>query len=170
MKKIIFLSTLITGIFLISCEKDEIGGTVTESMAGEWYVTADAMNADGSTYGEDLFEIGHFLIATYNTTANNGSEIWVDDCKNFWDFKVKAKTDLSTLTFSVTDAENEYYDCQVTVFDGKILSEAATTPSGMPADSIIFKITFSDDTYTTDYGFDHYKISGYRYTGFINDN
>ncbi|MCC8197587.1 MAG: hypothetical protein LIP06_03180 [Tannerellaceae bacterium] len=170
MKKIILLSIMIAGAFLTSCEKDKIGGTATESMAGEWYVTVDAMNADGSTWGEDPFGIGHFLIATYNTAANVESEIWVDDCEQFWDFKVKANADPGTLTFSVTDAENEYYDCQVSVLDGKILLGAATTPSGMSADSIVFKVSFSDDTNTTNYGFDHYKISGYRYTGLANDD
>ncbi|MCD7933303.1 MAG: hypothetical protein LUH15_19185 [Tannerellaceae bacterium] len=177
MKKIILLSIMIAGIFLTSCEKDKIGGTATESLAGEWYVTVDAMNADGSTWGEDPFGIGHFLIATYNTAANIESEIWVDDSKQFWGFKVKAKADANTLTFSVTNAENGYEkeheddeDCIVSIMDGKILLRAATTPSGMPADSIVFKVTFSDDTNTTNYGFDHYKISGYRYTGLANDD
>ncbi|MCD8177758.1 MAG: hypothetical protein LUE98_10130 [Tannerellaceae bacterium] len=175
MKKIILLSIMIAGIFLTSCEKDKIGGTATESLAGEWYVTVDAMNADGSTWGEDPFGIGHFLIATYNTAANVESEIWVDDCEQFWDFKVKAKADANMLTFSANEAESVYRDgtaiaITVSIVDGKILLGGATTPSGMPADSIVFKVTFSDDTNTTNYGFDHYKISGYRYTGLTNDD
>ena len=70
--------------------------------------------------------------------------------------------------------------CNITITDGKILKGAATTPSGMPADSIVFYVEFDDD-YTLDdegnvvyapeyYGFKNYRVSGYRYTGFTNDD
>ena len=62
------------------------------------------------------------------------------------------------------------YDSKLTITNGKILPGAATTPSGMPADSIVFNVTFNDDTYPTDYGFDSYRVAGYRYTGFTKDN
>lgn len=169
MKKIIFLGMMFACLFLSSCEKDKIGGTATESLAGEWYVTSDAINADGSIWSEDFFGIGRFLISTYNTANNVSSELWVDDAKNFWEFKVKAKVDPNTLTFSVEDADNAYSISKVTVLGGKILLDAATTPSGMPADSIIFEVSFNDDTYPGEYGFARYRISGYRYTGFTGD-
>ena len=173
MKKI-FLYTvlLISGlVFITSCEKDEIGGTATEKMAGEWYVTVIAVDADGNTvYSDDeLFGIGHFHLDTYNTSSNSMSELWVNDNGNFWDFKVKANIDLNALTFQATDAQNEAYDSKVTITNGKILYDAATTPSGMPADSIVFNVNFNDDTYPADYGFDSYKVSGFRYTGFTGD-
>jgi hypothetical protein len=161
---------MVAGVFFTSCEKDKIGGTATESLAGEWYVTADAVNADGSVWEEDLFGLGHFLLATYNTASNSATELWVDDSEHFWAFKSKVTADINTQTFSIDNADNEYYDCKVTILNGKILPGVATTPSGMPADSIVFEISFDDDTYPEQYGYARYRISGYRYTGFTGDD
>lgn len=37
MKKIIYLGVfVVSALLMISCEKDEIGGTATENVAGEW--------------------------------------------------------------------------------------------------------------------------------------
>ena len=77
------------------------------------------------------------------------------------------------------DVENA---CNITITDGKILNGAATTPSGMPADSIVFYVEFDDDYSPVDetmtdyeytptlYGFKNYRVSGYRYTGLANDD
>ncbi|MDR3188200.1 MAG: hypothetical protein LBT94_03325 [Prevotellaceae bacterium] len=161
---------------MTSCEKEEAGGTATEAMAGEWYVTAVAVDESGEVVyeDEDLFGIGHFHLDTYNTSANTSTEMWIDDNTNFWEFKVKIKVDLASKTFGATDAQNAHYDnpedCLVTITNGKILYGAATTPSKMPADSIVFNVTFSDDDYPAQYGYASYRISGYRYTGFENDD
>jgi hypothetical protein len=174
MKKILlYTAILISGLFFItSCEKEEIGGTSTVAMAGEWYVTGIAVDADGNVvYGDDdLFGLGHFHLDTYNTADNNSTEMWIDDNENFWEFKAKISVDLNTMTFQAAEAQNEYYDMQVTVSEGKIIPGAATTPSGMPADSIVFLVNFSDDTYPEDFGFASYRIAGYRYTGFSLDD
>ena len=42
MKKIIFMLLLVAGFSLTSCEKEKIGGTATQEMSGEWYVTIEA--------------------------------------------------------------------------------------------------------------------------------
>ena len=48
MKKLIYFACMLVGLFMMtSCEKDEIGGTATQSLAGEWYVVADAVDANG---------------------------------------------------------------------------------------------------------------------------
>ena len=139
-------------------------------MAGEWYVTADAIDASGNVVGVDWWSKGTFHLDTYNTNANTPDSMYVCDNVNFWDFKVKVFIDLNTLTFfSATDAQNEAYDSHVTITDGKILKGAATTPSGMPADSIVFTVTFDDDTDPATYGFAAYRVAGFRYTGFVND-
>jgi hypothetical protein len=96
--------------------------------------------------------------------------MWINDNANFWDFKNKINVDLKNLTFSVSNAQNEAYDSKVTIEDGKILLGAATTPSGMPADSIVFIVTFDDDDYPEAFGYYGYRVSGYRYTGFAADN
>lgn len=174
MKKIlIYTVVLVVSLFFtVSCEKEEIGGTATEEMAGEWYVTVVAVDADGNVVFEDddLFGIGNFHLDTYNTSSNSPTEMWVDDHGNFWDFKVKAIADLGTKNFQGTDLQNEYYDVLVNISDGEIIYDAATTPGGMPADSIMFNVTFGDDTYPEDFGFDTYRVAGYRYTGLTNDD
>jgi hypothetical protein len=173
MKKLLYVSLLFVSIvFYSSCEKDEVGGLATEKMAGEWYVMVDAVDANGDIVYEDadLFGMGRIHLNTYNTTTDDVDEIWVDDNENFWAFKNKVSIDLNQNTFQVVDSQNEYYDIQVSIKNGKILSDATKTPSGMVADSIVFFVNFSDDTYPTDYGFDSYRVSGFRYTGFSSDN
>ena len=61
--------------------------------------------------------------------------------------------------------ENTSYDCGVRITEGKIMEGAATTPSGMPADSIVYMIQFDDDPNGLTY-----KVSGFRRTGFPNDD
>ena len=51
-----------------ACEKEEIGGTAAESLAGEWYVQANMLDDDGSVI-EDPYGLGRFHILTYNTSA-----------------------------------------------------------------------------------------------------
>lgn len=140
-----------------------------EALAGEWYVTVDAVDANGDLFEEDFFGMGNILIATYNTASNSSNELWVDDCEEFWEFKVKASADINAGTFTATSADNQYYDSKVTL-DGKILPKAATTPSGMPADSIYIYVSFNDDPYPETYGYSHYKMTGYRYTGLAEDD
>lgn len=174
MKKI-FITMIIVAFSVLSftsCEKDPIGGTNTEAMAGEWYVTAVAVDANGDVVYEDadLFGIGYFHLDTYNTATDAGTEMWVDDLGHFWDFKVKASIDLKAQTFNVVNAQNVNYDCKVTISNGKILKGMAKTPSGSVADSISFIVSFDDDTYPAAYGYSAYRVAGFRYTGLANDN
>lgn len=167
MKKISFF-LLSIGIFLIqSCKKEEIGSTATEKMSGEWSVRADALNSDGSLFAEDVYELGHFLLSTYNTADDNTSQMWLDDSDNFWKFKGKVNIDYASLAFSGENVQNVSYDSKFTVLNGKILKGLAHTPSGMVADSIVFEIRFDDEDPATP--FDRYRITGYRYTGFVAD-
>ena len=58
MKKIAyFICSLLVGVALTSCEKDEIGGTETEATAGQWYVTLDGADENGNVIEdfEDLY-------------------------------------------------------------------------------------------------------------------
>lgn len=175
MKKILLYTViLISGIFFTtSCEKDEIGGAETEAMAGEWYVTGIAVDTDGNVvYGDDdLFGIGSFHLDTYNTSSNSTTEMWINDNNNFqFGFSAKMNVDLNAMTFQATDALNTLDDSKLTITDGKILYGAATTPTGAVADSIVFTINFEGDTYPADYGYAAYRVAGFRYTGFPEDN
>ena len=144
-KHIIWLFTLLVFV-LAGCEKDEIGNTATEALAGEWKVTVDAVDEGGNVITEDFNGIGHILMNTYNTAANTPTEMYVDDIGHFWEYKVRVK-------------------CDVTIDGGKILLGAATTPHGTPADSIVYYISFSDDEPGM-----RYKVSGYRYSGLAVDD
>ena len=119
-----------------SCQKEEIGGTATESLAGEWYLMA---SVDGSPI------YGPFHLLTYNTSANNPNEIWIDDKSNFYEFKVKGTGDINTLTFSAANAQNQYYDCTVNITNGKIIKNGGTQNNGSPADLLMMDVEFSDD-------------------------
>lgn len=158
-------------ILFTACEKDEIGGAATEKMAGEWFVVADAVDSEGNVVFEDtdLFGIGYFHLDTYNTSSNSLTEMWINDNGNFWDFKARININFETMTFAAENADNQAYESKVTIEDGKIILGAATTPSGMPADSIVFTVTFDDDPYPEAYGYYGYRVSGYRYSGFEAD-
>ena len=113
----------------------------------------------------DPYGMGVILGITYNTVDNVADKMYVSDLGNFWDYKVVVNCDCNALTFSTDgDTQNEAYDCMVNIENGKMLPSAATTPSGMPADSLVYYVSFSDD----DPGM-RYKVSGYRRTGFAAD-
>lgn len=156
-KKLSIASILILS-FLSSCKKDlpDQGATAAVSMANEWWCT---LTVDG----EDIYGIGHFLLSTYNTAANNDS-IWVDDSGNAWNFKCKAKADYSNLTFSTTDAANEYYNITVNLSNGKILPGVGVSKTGNVTDSIYMEAQFSDDPTTP------YVISGHARTKWRDDD
>ena len=167
---------MLCAVLFASCEKEEIGGTAVESLSGQWYVHVDAAAADGTVLAEDFFGLGNILLLTYNTNANDADSLIVDDLENFWAFKVTVPCALSTGTFGWGNSEKSStnlvpdYGIQVPLWEGKIMKGAATTPSGMPADSIVFHVQFEDDPYPATYGYDHYQIAGYRYTGLAADD
>lgn len=161
MKRLIYAMMVLGVLFATSCKKDEIGATATVDMAGEWYVCAEYI--DGDT---PIDEYGPFIITTFNTAANVPTEMFVYDCLNFWEFQVPVTVDPVAKTFATNGPEaNLSYDgCFVRITDGKVVEKGAVTPSGVPADAIEFKVTFSDDTdgYV-------YRFYGYRYTGLVAD-
>lgn len=156
-----------------SCKKDGIGGTATQKVAGEWYVTVDAINADGSVFETDYFGLGHFLLSTFNRADNSADKMWITDNNNFWVFKGVVDVNVNAQTFGGATAINNEAAAgdpiTFKIINGKVLNGMAKTPSGMPADSVVFEINFSDDTYPADNGFDRYRVSGYRYTGLVSD-
>lgn len=161
---------------LTSCEKEDIGGTATESMAGEWYVTVDAADANGNVIEgyEDFFGIGRIHVLTYNASDNNPNVLIVDDLANFWEFKVKTTCDQNSLTFSTnsTDENNlvDGYPINVTITGGKIIKDGGVQNNGSKADYIEFYVSFSDDPYPAKYGYANYKVSGVRYSGLVEND
>lgn len=180
MKKVIFL--LMFAGTLAACKKDPVGETATKALAGEWYVIVDGVDADGNvTYGNLLGGRGHLI--TYNTAANNPSEMFVDDLGNqIWNFKARIKSDVNALTFSTDGSvKNEYantgkdddgkaYTIDVTIEDGKVIPAGTINPHDTRADSIVFYAKFSNDKDMLAGAWAKLRISGYRYTGFATDN
>lgn len=172
MKKVLFFATLLLCMGLTSCEKEDIGGTATESMAGEWYVTVDAADANGNVVEglEDPFGLGKIHVLTYNASDNNPNVLIVDDLQNFWAFKVKTNCDQNTLSFATSTSDNnnlvtDYEDINVTITGGKIIKNGGVQNNGSKADYIEFYVSFSDDPYPAAYGYANYKVSGVRYSG-----
>ena len=193
MKKVLyFAALLLTGMVFTSCDKEDIENTATVSMAGQWYVTIDAVDDDGNPIpgGEDYFGVGRVLFLTYNTVDNNKSEMFIDDLGSFdvaafynygaypsYALKSKVNIDLNSLTFSSTDAENlsdvngfgsDLYP--ITVEDGKILKGAGTQNNGSKADSIVFYVKYTGDPWFPDDGYAKYKVSGIRYSGLVEND
>jgi len=185
MKKVLYFAALLLSTALTSCEKEEIGGTAVESMAGKWYVTIDAVDEAGTPIdgGEDYFGLeGPVFLLTYNTTANSSTEMWVDDLGQFnvgamynanypsYCIKAKVSVDQSDLTFKSNEAPNygdgwgDYEAMPVTI-DGKILKGAGHQKNGSVADSIVFFVSYKDDPWYPDDGYAKYKVSGIRYSG-----
>jgi hypothetical protein len=154
----IFL-VLLVSVLVFSCDTDgyenyDAGGTNVEEVSGEWY-------AQLLVDGEVIVDYG--LISTYNTAANNGDEMWVDDHQNLWSFKAKTPVNVEAKTFSGANLASNVdgYEITVTISNGKIIEDGGTTTEGAVADSISFDVEFSDDPGTV------YTVQGYRKTGFL---
>ncbi len=133
------------------------GGTSVEAMAGDWYVQT---LVDGEVVAD------YALISTYNTSANDGKEMWIDDHGHVWDFKVKSPVTTSSLSFAGSNLASSVdgYNINVNITEGKITKNGATSTGGHTVDGISFKATFSDDPDALTY-----EVKGYRRTGFIED-
>lgn len=164
---------LLLSTAFVACEKDEIGGTATQSTAGQWYVNFDACDESGNVPEgfADFFGVGRRIqVLTANTAANNPNEMIVTDLSQFWDFKVKVSCDQQALSFqTTTNTANNlvegYEELGVTITGGKIIPNAGRQNNGSPADSIVFYVSFDDDPYPAMYGYAKYKVSGIRYSG-----
>lgn len=150
------------GVLSTSCQKSiDVGATSAVKVANDWWCQLT------DTTGQVLVSYAPF--ATYNTSENDDS-MWVDDNENLYGFKVKAKFN-SDGTFETASSFNADYDPSnptdfpetVTITDGKVLSNAAKSKTGVTVDSIYMKIKFSGDP-------DTYLIEGLAKTGWDADN
>ncbi len=169
---ILFLSTI-----LISCDLKEdyvVEKTKVVEAAGDWYVLYNH-----SFYGEDPFGAGYTGIITYNTANDDVDSIWITDQGNFWDpqhylsYLIKVPIDLNTFTFGSTDTiinNVDGYEIKVVIQNGIIVNDAVTDlPSGAITDSIYFEVYFEDLEDYTGIAGDTLFVSGYRRTGFQED-
>lgn len=157
MKKILYTLIAVAFVFT-SCRKDSIdpGGTAVQNLSGEFWVHVTGPGVDPTAWYE---------IDTYNTAANLPTEMWIDDRESFWQMKGKVAVNASAGTFSGNNIQNQYYDSQFTITDGKIVKDGIKAPgSGQLTDQISFTATFSDDPGSV------YKFSGYARTKFAEDD
>lgn len=171
MKKIfstLMLSLAVLGLSSCSPETDvEAGGTAVQDMAGIWDVTLEAFGDDGNgnivSYG-DAYGVGPIQIYTFNTNDNDPDMFYITDNGEFWDFKFKCGLNYGAKTFACDPVaySSESDGETATVSNGKVLLGAAKNLHGMPNDSIVFDVKFSDD----DPSILFHRISGQRYTGF----
>lgn len=160
---------LAAGTFTFTgCDDSDVdpGGTATEGMSGTWDVTLYDLNADG-TVGEAEAD---FSLTTYNTAANTNTEMWFNGLSGYESyglpFQTKVAINYGAKTFGSTTAIARILGDDskgtITITDGKILPNAAKNLHGMPNDSIVFDITYNNNSIFTQ----KLRVSGQRYTGF----
>lgn len=164
-----YLKIALVSLFAVavaSCEKDEIGQTSTEAVAGEWVVLVDYIAPDGEVEAD----IAGGEILTYNTNADNGREMYIDDFGYYGTLigiKGKIACDPASQTFgSPVMVENLYNpDMSFMVRDGKIVNGGAVSSLGHVSDAISFYVELEGDAEGECYFF-----HGYRRTGFDGDD
>ena len=102
MKKTLYSILMLAGLLVAftSCEKEEIGDTAGVKTAGDWYVTVDAVDANGGLVfsDEELFGMGQIHVLTYNTAANIPTEM-IDNLKTYGTVNIDAsKSGYSEMT------------------------------------------------------------------------
>ena len=178
MKKYLLISTLavLMSLTFASCEKDEVENTATVEMAGEWHIHVSAVNPEtGEVDDPDWFGDGVYNITTCNTAANDPNKMFlIDDYCYYYPYQVEIEVDPSTMTFKATNAENlfgatRYGGEHVTITGGKIVKDGYTTGNGQKVDYIEFYLSMDPDALFDYLEGDVVKVSGYRYTGFVED-
>lgn len=164
------LSTAIALLFvMVACETEEIdpGAVANNELSGEWFV-----HYDHSVFGADPFGVGYSRILTSTTAGASASDLIITDEANFWDYRVKAKMDISSMSFGSSDTLVSFvdgYDIKVLIRNGRVIEDAITTAAGVQTDSIYFEIWFEDLDGATGITSDTLFVSGYRRTGFTED-
>lgn len=163
MKKMLkYTVVALLALVFSACEKEPIPVTSTVDLAGEWMVTA-------TVGGEPVY--GPFMVLTYNTSDDNGTELWINELNNFWNpsLKVKVPCNAKAQTFGAdkdlvnANQPSGQTDFTVKVTNGKVTYNGTKTPSGKVADAIEYTVEYSDDPGT------HYVFKGYRRTGLVED-
>lgn len=107
MKKYLYFTLIALSSVFFSCEKEEVGGTATQDVAGEWYVTFSLIDTDGdTTYAADLVDAEIFnaergIIRTFNTAQNVPNKMQISDMASFGGGAKGAGTVSKYLCFNV---------------------------------------------------------------------
>ncbi len=169
MKTNILIGFAVLAFIVSSCATEDIdpGAAANNELSGEWFV-----HYDHNFYGPDPFQVGYTRILTSTTASQSASELIVTDEDNFWSYRVKARMDVPSKTFGSQDTLISFvdgYDIKVLVRNGRIFEDAITTAAGVVTDSIYFEVWFEDLEGATGFASDTLFVSGYRRTGFNED-
>lgn len=168
MKIYISIITVCLTFIFISCQEDiDPGAAANNDLSGEWFV-----HYDHNQLGSDPFDAGYTRLITSTTASQSATELIVYDEGNFWDYRVKAIMDVSAKSFGGSDTLVSFiedYDIKVLIRNGVILENSITTAAGVLTDSIYFEIWFEDLGDATGIVNDTLVVSGYRRTGFAED-
>ncbi len=169
MKSNILIVLAALAFIMSSCATEDIdpGAAANNELSGEWFI-----HYDHNVFGPDPFQVGYTRILTSTTASQSVAELIVTDEDNFWSYRVKASMDIPSKTFGGPDTLISYvdgYDIKVLVRNGRIFEDAVTTAAGVVTDSIYFEVWFEDLVNATGIASDTLFVSGYRRTGFTED-
>jgi hypothetical protein len=170
MKNNILILAAFLMIAMVSCKTEDIdpGAAANNDLSGEWFV-----EYNHNVYGHDPFGAGYTRLLTSTTASESATDLIITDEENFWSFRVKAKMDISSKSFGSPDTLTNYIpgnDIKVLIRNGKIFDDAVTTAAGVVTDSIYFEVWFEDLEDATGIPSDTLFVSGYRRTGFLEDD
>lgn len=183
MKRKIYLTVALGLILFTACEtmKDpEVEYASTYPISGEYWVQyshVDETKVNTFPFGKKFYTLDIF-----NTSANNGTEVWITDNPNsdeydskvqFWNYRVKIGCAPNNSTFGLASGDSVNndiykYSIRVGIYHGKIMKAISKQPSGTMTDSISFDLVFEDNASLSDAG-DTIKVRGFRKTGFTDD-
>jgi len=167
MKNILGILAIALMMIMASCKTEELdpGAAANNELSGEWFV-----EYNHNEYGHDPFGVGYTRLLTSTTASQSATDLIITDEENFWEFRVKAKMDIANMTFGSADTLRDYiHDIKVLVRNGRVVEDAVTTTAGVVTDSIYFEVWFEDLEGATGIASDTLFVSGYRRTGFLED-
>jgi len=167
MKNKIVILAIALMVILASCKTEELdpGAAANNELSGEWFV-----EYNHNVYGHDPFGVGYTRLLTSTTASQSATDLIITDEENFWEFRVKARMDVANMTFGSADTLRDYiHDIKVLVRNGRVVENAVTTTAGVVTDSIYFEVWFEDLEGATGIASDTLFVSGYRRTGFLED-
>lgn len=153
----IIIASLVMGLF--SCEtmeEPDIKNTSTWPLNGEYWVKYE------DPAGNAIFSTRHKMIIT-NTSANKGDSILVSDQGT--GFKFKAAANMEGLSFNVSDYPVDD-TTNLSISNGKLMVDATQTKS----EKVVTDSLYMEMEVVTPSGTQQLTISGYKYTGWPEDN
>ena len=157
----------------LGCEKKEADvemGPIGQ-LSGEWWVRTYINNEPSSDYNKLL---------TFNVASGMSDSMWLSgaiyypysNSAYFDKILLKSKANTMGLTFSneLSLNNNENFEVNFKIDNGKVLLNATQTPTLLTVDSIYLELQLVDTTWYGLTSDDVIKLAGYRRTGWAGDD